>query len=136
MPLFLRVRHDVRRDRKEHRIEPRRVRAIPGAIPHSPLERRVHDILAVHPTCRWDDLLADVAEYLRQSERPDVLASLDEGLWGGWVWPTVARQELQRLEGILLEIVAPTSLADDMPPPVPQPMSSGDLLAESQPIVP
>lgn len=33
-----------------------------------------------------------------------VLALLDEGFWGGWVWPALAREELRNLDGVLLSI--------------------------------
>jgi hypothetical protein len=81
---------------------PRWVRAMPGRVPHSPLESRVAEILAAHPVCRWDYLVSEVAEFLRRSEPPILLTVLDEVFWGEWLWPAVAREELHRLEGVLL----------------------------------
>jgi hypothetical protein len=136
MSILLRVRDYFRPYRKKHRIDPRRVRAIPGAIPQSPLEWRVHSILAVHATCPWDHLVADVAEYLRRSFRPGVLAVMDEGFWGGWVWPALATEELQRLEGNLIETETLTSHAADRPASTLRPTSSCEVLARLQSIVP
>jgi hypothetical protein len=95
--------------RNKKRIErgPTWARAIPGGVPRSPLELRVHAFLMAHPTCLFDDLVAEIAEYLRRSKPPSVLALLDEGLWGGWVWPAFAREELFRLQGSLLSFDAP-----------------------------
>jgi hypothetical protein len=104
MSLFSRIWGSIRRTRKEPGDDRCRVRAIPGAIPRSPLEGRVQEVLAGHPTCALPHLVSEVAQYLRRSERPSLLASLDEGLWGGWVWPALAREELRRLEGIVLAI--------------------------------
>lgn len=118
MRRFLILRDYVRRCRKEHGSGPRGVRAIPGGVPRSPLESRVQEVLAAHPTCRWDHLVDEVAQHLRRSERPSVLAVLDEGFWGGWVWPALAREELRRLEGILLAIEGPSPVTADIPLPV------------------
>lgn len=131
MRWFLKARDYVRRPREGCGNDPRRVRAIPGGVPRSPLEWRVQEILAAHPICAWDDLVAEVARYLRGSERPSVLTSLDEGFWGGWVWPTFAREELRRLDGVLLAIEAPSSSMADIARLVPgrQRGSSEDLSA-------
>lgn len=131
MSWFLKARDYVRRPGEGCGNDPRRVRAIPGGVPRSPLEWRVQEILAAHPICAWDDLVAEVARYLRGSERPSVLTSLDEGLWGGWVWPALAREELHRQDGILLAIEAPPSSMAGIPRPAPsrQLGSSGDLSA-------
>jgi hypothetical protein len=104
MRLFSTVWNSIRRTRKERQGDPRRVRAISGAIPRSPLELEVQEILAAHPSCAWPHLVAEVAQHLRRSECSGVLALLDEGLWGGWVWPALARQELRHLDGVLLTI--------------------------------
>ncbi len=131
MRWLLKARDYVRRPRGDHGNDPRWVRAIPGRVPRSPLEWRVQEILAARPICAWDDLVAEVARYLRGSERPSVLTSLDEGFWGGWVWPALAREELHRQDGILLAIEAPSSSMTDFPRPVPsrQRGSSEDLSA-------
>jgi len=106
MRRFLKARDYVRRPRKENGKEPRWVRAIPGAVPRSPLESRVQEVLSGYPICACDQLVAEVAEYLCGSDDPKRLAVLDEGFWGGWTWSALAEQELRRLDGILLTIEA------------------------------
>ncbi len=113
MSLFLNAWDSIRRNRKAPGSDPRLVRAIPGAVAQSPLERRVQEILAEQPTSPWDRLVAKVADSLRGFEDPGVLASLDEAVWGAWVWPALAQKELQGLEGLLLEIGAPSPSAAD-----------------------
>jgi len=114
MRRFLKARDDVRRPRKENGKDPRWVQAIPGAVPRSPLESRVQGVLSGHPICAWDQLLAEVAQYLRRSEASNDLAVLDEGLWGSWVWPALAGEELRRLEGVLIAIEEGPSAATDL----------------------
>ena len=104
MHWFSKARDLLRRSRGSGRPESHWVRAIPGAVPRSPLESRVHEILAAQPVCGWERLLVEVAQYLRRSEPPLVLVVLEEAIWGGWLWPIVAREELRRLEGVLLSI--------------------------------
>ncbi len=119
--LFSTVWNSIRRTRKERRGDPRRVRAIPGAIPRSPLELQVWEFLAAHPSCAWPHLVAEVARCLRGAEHPRILAVLDEAFWGDWVWPLLARQELMRLNDVLLVIDAAPSLTGDTTAPVPPP---------------
>jgi hypothetical protein len=96
---------------------PRRVRAIPGAVPHSPLESLVLEVLTANRECPWNHLVAHAAEHLRRSEQPGVLAALDEGFWGRWVWPVLAEEELLRLDGVLVRIEVGSYPTADPPAP-------------------
>lgn len=102
MPRFMKVRDSAGRQGIAAGSAPRWVRAIPGGLPRSPLESRVREVLAACPVCPWDHLVAEIAQYLRASERPSALAVLDEGIWGAWVWPALAVEELARLEDVIL----------------------------------
>jgi hypothetical protein len=104
MRWFTRVWDLFRRSRRDGGTDTHWVRAIPGAVPRSPLESRVHEVLAAHPVCAWERLLVEVAQYLRRLEPPLVLVVLEERIWGGWLWPVLAREELRRLEGVLLTV--------------------------------
>lgn len=100
--------------------DPRWVRALPGGAPRSALEAGILEVLAAHPTCPWNLLVAEVARHLRRSDDPRLLAAMDEGFWGGWVWSALARQELRRLEGVLLAIEASSGSAAEVPLPAPE----------------
>ena len=113
MRRFLKIGDYFRGHRNERLGEPGRVRLIPGGFPRSPLESRVQEVLAAHPICPWDYLVAEVAQHLRRSERLSILTVLDEGFWGGWVWPALAREELRRLDGTFLAIETPVSPTAD-----------------------
>lgn len=129
--LRMKGRDDVRQGGDDSVGDPPQVRAIPGGVSRSPLESRVQEILAARPACAWDHLVAEVARYLRRSEDPRVLAVLDEGFWGGWVWRAFAQRELRRLDGVLLAIEArPSPVADiRRPDPGREPAGSQDLSA-------
>jgi hypothetical protein len=75
----------------------------------------VLEVLAAHPGCPWDHLVAVVAQHLRRSEHASVLTALDEGFWGYWVWPAAVREELTRLDGILLQIEVETASTTQVP---------------------
>jgi|GEM_PF-3119190 len=114
MPQFWKVRDSGVRRGNEAGSDPRWVRAIPGRVPRSPLELRVQELLLARPVCPWDHLVAEVAQYLRRSERPRALAVLDEAFWGAWVWPALAREELTHLDGVFLAIEPRPSPTDDV----------------------
>lgn len=131
MPRFLQILGPVRRRAKIPRSDTWWVRAIPGGVPRSSLESWVLEVLAGRPAYPWESLVAETAHYLRRCESPKVLAVLDEGFWGGWAWSVLAREELHRLDGVLILITGKQSpSADlDLSDPVGQPRDSPDAAA-------
>ena len=81
--------------------------------------------MLARPVCPWDHLVAEIAQYLRRSERPRALAVLDEAFWGAWVWPALAREELRRLEGVLLTIESEAPPAGNINHQSPAPVGVG-----------
>ncbi len=108
---FLKIQDLIHSCGKRTGRDPRRVRALPEAVPHSPLEDQIWEVLTTQAVCPWDHMVAVVAQHLRQAEHASRLAALDEGFWGDSVWSAEAQKELYRLEGVLIRIEMETASA-------------------------